>query len=319
MALNSHPDFPPLTASYFYESAEHGEISARFFGTTTILFNDGEDAILIDGFFSRPDKNKILFGRLSPDKARLKKIVECCIPSNLNSIFVAHAHHDHALDAGFIAKLTGATIYGSRSALIVANAVDNTELKSVLNAPLTNQEIIRNGSVYSSKNNKFKVIAIETPHSASLLSQDSIDPDFRFPAKITDFRPGENYSFLIEHESAGILFVTSANKLSDALKGLKADITILSIGGIGTETNEYTRVKLIEEYWNAAVKATGAKVVVPVHWDDFTRPLGETLVAFPYVIDRVDRTFATIQVLAKRDGVAIRFMPTNKVVKLAPQ
>ena len=35
-------------------------------------------------------------------------------------MFIAHSHHDHALDVAYIAKRTGARVYGSDSTLNLA-------------------------------------------------------------------------------------------------------------------------------------------------------------------------------------------------------
>ena len=42
-----------------------------FLGVSTILLDDGDTAILTDGFFSRPGLLRMRFGRLRPDRARI--------------------------------------------------------------------------------------------------------------------------------------------------------------------------------------------------------------------------------------------------------
>ncbi len=48
----------------------------------------------------------------------------------------------------------------------------------------------------------------------------------------------------------------------------------LGIGGLGTLGRDYA-----EQFWQSTVTATGASSVYVVHFDDFTRPLGEIVPA----------------------------------------
>jgi L-ascorbate metabolism protein UlaG (beta-lactamase superfamily) len=57
------------------------------------------------------------------------------------------------------------------------------------------------------------------------------------------------------------------------------------------------------------VRAVGARRVVPVHWDDFFRPLSKPLRALPYIADDLDASLRTLDGLAERDGVKLE-MPT---------
>lgn len=46
------------------------------------------------------------------------------------------------------------------------------------------------------------------------------------------------------------------------------------------------------------MEATAPSLVVPIHWDDFTRPLGEPLVPFPRFVDDVGATLRDLRALA---------------------
>jgi L-ascorbate metabolism protein UlaG (beta-lactamase superfamily) len=83
---------------------------------TTLLFDDGATQILIDDFFSRPPVSRALAGWLTPDDGRIEfGLDKGRINDRLQVISVAHAHHDHAMDAPMIALRMRADLVGSTS------------------------------------------------------------------------------------------------------------------------------------------------------------------------------------------------------------
>ena len=45
-----------------------GDLTVQFLGNTNLLFSDGKNAILTDGFFSNPSLYQIIIGKISPDE-----------------------------------------------------------------------------------------------------------------------------------------------------------------------------------------------------------------------------------------------------------
>jgi L-ascorbate metabolism protein UlaG (beta-lactamase superfamily) len=85
----------------------------------------------------------------------------------------------------------------------------------------------------------------------------------------------------------------SGNYIEGALDKVKADVLFLGTGGLGNQTDEH-RKKLYAE----TVKKVQPKLVIPIHWDNFFRPLGDKLelpgvaiddgsVAFDFLIDQL--------------------------------
>ncbi|MFE6931120.1 hypothetical protein ACFVDT_03690 [Streptomyces sp. NPDC057699] len=65
--------------------------------------------------------------------------------------------------------------------------------------------------------------------------------------------------------------------------GHSADVVYLGIGMLGRQDPEFRR-----EYWEQIVRNTGARAVLPVHWDDFMTPLLDgPLLPQPYVMEDV--------------------------------
>ena len=69
----------------------------------------------------------------------------------------------------------------------------------------------------------------------------------------------------------------------------------------------------IQDYWKYAVTATGAKTVVPVHFDDYTRPFGNIVLA-PKILDDFSVTAKVLQESRKSwDADTQLFMPSFAV------
>ena len=58
----------------------------------------------------------------------------------------------------------------------------------------------------------------------------------------------------------------SAGFLPGGYRSERADVVFLGVGGLGRKEPAYR-----ERYLREVVDAVGARRVVPIHWDDFTR------------------------------------------------
>ena len=96
-------------------------MKVTYFGTTTLLFDDGRDQILFDAHVTRPSLGKYVAGnKVGTDAALCDKLIRLHKIDRLRAIFISHTHHDHVMDAPYIAAKCGAVIYGSESARNVA-------------------------------------------------------------------------------------------------------------------------------------------------------------------------------------------------------
>ena len=96
-------------------------MKVTFFGTTTLLFDDGKDQILFDAHFTRPSLVKYAGnGKSVTDTSLCDKLIKLHRINRLRAVFISHTHHDHVMDAPYIAGQCGAVIYGSESAMNVA-------------------------------------------------------------------------------------------------------------------------------------------------------------------------------------------------------
>ncbi|MER7694463.1 MBL fold metallo-hydrolase [Streptomyces sp. NPDC097610] len=260
-----------------------------FLGVSTILIGDGDTAILTDGFFSRPGLLRLRFGRVRPDRARITAALRRAGIDRLDAVFVVHSHYDHALDAPEVAAITGARLIGSASTRNIAAGhgfPDDRFQLAVTGEPFTI--------------GRFTLTALPARHSPGDLAPGLIDRPLSPPVRATDYRTGDCYTLHVRHGERELLVHASAHSLPGALDGRRADTVYLGIGALGKQGEAFR-----EEYWDRLVTRTGARRVVPVHWDDFTRPLDRPLRPFPAFFDDFTATMSFLTRKAERTGVAL--------------
>jgi L-ascorbate metabolism protein UlaG (beta-lactamase superfamily) len=148
------------------------------------------------------------------------------------------------------------------------------------------------------KYGRFSVTLLLSAHVPSpVLMPGEITSPLTPPARTKDYRLGDVYSLVIAHEDRTILVQGSAGFIPGALKDVKADVVYLGVAILGKQTPEYR-----DSLWREVVYATGARRVVTIHWDDFTRSLGEPLVPMPRLADDFD---ATMRFLLSHSGPGV--------------
>src|SRR5262249_27163157 len=114
--MRSHPAldaYAPLSLAV--GTHPQSALRATFLGVATILLDDGETAILTDGFFTRPSIGQLFFGKIAPDKALIPSHLRHARVGKLAAVIVNHSHYDHVMDAREVAIETGALLVGSES------------------------------------------------------------------------------------------------------------------------------------------------------------------------------------------------------------
>ena len=248
-------------------------VTMTWLGTTTILFDDGETQVLIDGFFSRPSIFDVILQRpVSSDAANINYVMDEYRMRRLAAIIPVHSHWDHAIDVGAIANRSSASIVGSGSTANIARGAGVPEDQIV---------VIESGAEYTFGN--FTVAMIESPHGpvgwrGSVPMAGTIDVPLEQPAPVQAYREGRSYSIVVAHPHGTTLVQGSGGFTESALDDVAADVVMLGVGLVEGLGRDY-----VEKYWQAVVTSTGARHVFPIHFDDPTRPFGD-VIPYPRVL-----------------------------------
>lgn len=288
-------------------SQEASAVTVQFFGTASLLITDGRTSIMTDGFLTRPGKLNLLFARIAPDRARIDDVLKRAKISKIDAIFVSHSHFDHALDSAAVAARTGAVLVGSASTRNVALSKGDTADEDTL-AP-ERIKVFSDRDVFSF--GEFRITVFSSQHSPKPWFPGDVTAPFSLPARVGSYKEGGSYAFLVEHPRARILVVPSANDVKDPFPATTADAVFLSIGTLGKQSDDFA-----DTYWNQTVRKSGARMVIPIHWDDFTVKLTEPLRDMPQPFDNVSRGKELLRKLADKDGIEVRYLAAFEEISL---
>ena len=254
-------------------------VVVTWLGVTTLLFDDGETQVLIDGFFSRPTLADWLFGRpVVNDAATINFAMHEFRMRRLAAIIPVHSHFDHAMDVGAIANRSSASVIGSESTANIARGAGVPEDQII---------VVELGQPYEFGD--FRVSILRSKHAPIGWRGDpplpgTIAEPLAIPQPVSAWKEGASYSIVIEHPQGTTLVQGSAGFVVGGLAGVNADVVMLSVGGLTTLDRDYA-----QQYWQEMVTTTGAKTVYPIHFDDFTRPFGE-VVPGPRFLGSIEKT-----------------------------
>lgn len=261
-------------------------VTMTWLGTTTMLFDDGETQVLIDGFISRPTIFDVVLRRpVSSDAATINYVLDEYRMRRLAAIIPAHSHWDHAMDVGALANRSSASIIGSESTANIARGAGVPEDQIIVTEP---------GASYTFGN--FTVTMIASPHGpvgwgGSVPMAGTIDAPLEQPAPVQAYREGRSYSIVIAHPHGTTVVQASGGFTEHALDDVAADVVMLGVGLIEALGRDYA-----EQYWQAVVTRTGAKHVFPVHFDDPTRPFGE-IQPYPRILGNFLKTVSRLEAI----------------------
>ena len=276
---NNRPDLDKIgwPSPDVASAAVTDSVTVTWLGVTTLLFDDGETQILIDGFFSRPSLADVVFRRpVDNDAAIINFALDEYRMRRLAAIVPVHSHFDHAMDVGAIANRTSASVLGSESTAQIARGAGVPEDQitiAVGNRPYPF--------------GRFTVTLLSSPHAplgwrGSVPMAGTIDTPLTMPQPVSAWREGGSYLILISHPKGTTIVQGSAGFSNNLLPNIRADVVMLGVGGLASLGRGYA-----EQYWQSLVTATGAHSVYPIHFDDFTKPFGK-IVPGPKIISNIE-------------------------------
>lgn len=260
------------------------EMKVTFLGNTTLHITDGDTSILIDGFMSRNPLAEALFpaGEENKCKVRPSRIYNYLRQGKITDvdvIVVGHSHYDHALDFAYIAEniFPRAKVFGSRSTRMIGTGAGLGENRFYPD--------VDNRTAYL-RIGRFTIKMIPSVHGNPWLYRGEIESpepfrhlnDPQTGAVSSELKDGGVYTIIVSHkarngETRSALIQDTAGYSPD-LPPLsdQVDAVFMTVTGLGTpEQNDR------ENNYRNLVENTGARLVIPVHWDNFFADLNDIL------------------------------------------
>jgi L-ascorbate metabolism protein UlaG (beta-lactamase superfamily) len=295
------PNKHPLLAAYASlelkpSAPQHSALRVTFLGVGTLLFDDDETAILVDGFFTRPDALRLLGGNVAPDPVVIRRHLERAGIKKLAAVIPLHSHIDHAMDAPEVALQTDGLLLGSESTANIGRGWVSPSGK----LPEERIRVVRDGETFSF--NHFEIKIILSRHTGTAPSEGDILEPLKPPVPFRSYKEGSTYKLLITHNGRKIMVSSSAGWVPGALEHTEAEVVFLGI----PPHFEPDPPRFKDEYWREVVAATKVRRVIPVHWDQFWVPLDWPAVPFANFRPWMD---FLIEKGRQPPGVDIRLVP----------
>jgi L-ascorbate metabolism protein UlaG (beta-lactamase superfamily) len=250
-------------------------VRVQWLGTAGFAITHGDHTVLIDPYLTRASLARCALGTIAPDEATVRRYAP-----RADAIVVGHTHFDHALDAPLLAKLTGATVFGSRSAVTLCRA------QGVPEAQVDCVEREAGGAAVQREVGPFRLRFVPSAHSRFFFGRvpaagEIADCD-DVPLRIGDYRCGAVFGVEIAVAGKTIFHLGSAELVDAKLDAKNVDLVLMCVAGWTASRDLPERV--------ARLLSPGA--VLLSHWDDFFRPLDRPARAlpamqFPKLVDRL--------------------------------
>lgn len=278
-----------------YVVGEEPFFEVIWFGNVNLWMTDGEESLLSDGWVSRYDVFRMLICSIGPKRealekniAHLRKATDPLRLENLQAVMVGHAHYDHILDAPHWAvspevlgegvenvPILGAedmepilAAYQPRPPEILVSEADGTRFPG------------KPDGAFRTANFVVRPIPIDHGKGCSFLQRISHErlhgpasDDFSLPAKARAFRSEQTLAFHIHHRptDSRILIYGSSGLPQVDIRDYPADVLYVSVALLSDQGDGHR-----EAFYEKVIKASGAKVIVQVHWDDLFREPGDS-------------------------------------------
>jgi L-ascorbate metabolism protein UlaG (beta-lactamase superfamily) len=242
------------------------------------LTHEGQ-TLFIDPYFSRVPLRSLLLRRpATPDPAMLDRFLRA--PGEVVGVLVGHTHFDHAVDAPAIARRCGCAAYGS-SSLVTLMGLHGLAGQAVEVEPYRTYELGPFAVSFTPSRHSKLLLGLAVPYDGELTCDhlEGLTP--------SAYRCGQVWGIRIEVAGMTFYHQGSADLIDDAIRERGVDVFLAGIAG-----RSFTR-----GYWERILPRLDPQVVVPTHYDDFFKPLGEDIefvtnvdiAAFPAEVAAVGR------------------------------
>src|SRR5690349_16589400 len=215
--------------------------------------------LFVDPYLSRvPFRDLVLRRTALPDAAALDRFVHA--PGEVVGVLVGHTHFDHALDAPAIARRFGCEAYGSHS-LANLMALHGLAERTVEVEPYRTYELGPFEVSFTPSLHSKLLLGLRVPYDGELCCDhlDSLSPGA--------YRCGQVWGISIAVAGVRFYHQGSANLVDEAVRERGVDVFLAGVAG-----RSFTR-----DYWQRILPRLEPRAVVPTHYDNFFRPLGEEM------------------------------------------
>jgi len=213
----------------------------RWLGAGGIELRAGDQVLLIDPYVTRLPLWRMAIGRVRPHRDLIAARIPRC-----DFVLVTHPHVDHLLDVPDVLRNTGALALGSANTcrLLAARGVPAHQIREI---DVGDRLAL----------GKFRVEVLPAGHTTFwgwLPFSGPLPAHPRPPRRARDYRMDRCFGYLVDVDGARLLHCPGA--------GVPADV--LTVKPLGTRAR-----------YEALLRQARPRVVIPVHWDDFGRPLSK--------------------------------------------
>ena len=234
-------------------------LEVEWLGVSGYRLSFAGQTLFIDPYLSRVPFTDLLRRRPTlPDPAALDRFVHA--PGEVAGVLVGHTHFDHAVDAPAIARRFGCNAYGSDSLLrlmglhgLAERAVEVMPYRTYELGPF---EVSFTPSVHSKL-----LLGLAVPYDGDLTCEhlDGLSPNA--------YRCGQVWGISIRVAGLLLYHQGSANLIEDAVRETDVDVFLAGVAG-----RNFT-----SDYWKRILPLLNPRTVVPTHYDNFFRPLGQEM------------------------------------------
>ncbi len=239
-------------------------VHVRWLGTAGYEVSYDGHYLLLDPYVTRASLARCVLSRLEPDRARIARYVP-----RADAIVVGHTHFDHALDVPVIARLTGAQVFGSRSAALLcrSHGVDEGKI-DVVERPAGSEPVDREVG-------PFRLRFYASAHSRLLLGRVPAPGEMAdcgdVPMRAEAYKCGAVFGVRIEVGGKTLFHLGSAELLDASLGRLEVDLLLMTVAGWRSSRGFPTR----------AMRALSPRAVLLGHWDNFLLPMEQGAKVLP--------------------------------------
>jgi L-ascorbate metabolism protein UlaG (beta-lactamase superfamily) len=215
--------------------------------------------LFIDPYLSRVPFGDLLRRRPTlPDPTALDRFVHA--PGEVVGVLVGHTHFDHAVDAPAIARRFDCKAYGSDS-LATLMGLHGLADSAIEVEPYRTYELGPFAVSFTPSVHSKLLLGLAVPYDGELTCEhlDSLSPGA--------YRCGQVWGISIEAAGMRFYHQGSANLIDDAIREREVDVFLAGVAG-----RSFT-----SDYWKRILPRLDPRIVVPTHYDNFFRPLGQRM------------------------------------------